>query len=44
MDPTPEEVAAQVAEVWDQVSELAATDEGRAMMAAALDAYPTHDE
>lgn len=43
-EPSPEEVAADVAAMWDDVIELASTPEGREMMQAAADAYPIEDE
>jgi len=44
MDPTEEEVALAVDDVWAQVAALAATAVGMAMMATALDEYPRHEE
>jgi hypothetical protein len=44
MDPTEEEVAAAVDEVWVQVAELAASPLGVALMEAAVFEYPEHNE
>jgi hypothetical protein len=44
MDPTEEDVAASMEEVWAQVVELASTAKGRALMQIAADNYWVHDE